>query len=226
MFTGLVECIAEISGARRNTRGLLELSLAVPLDLADSRIGDSFCIQGACLTAVGFAAASLQVEVSQETIDRTTLNLHAQGRKVNLERALRLSDRLGGHLVTGHIDGIGHVVERKNDGSNVCFRVRATPQVARYIVEKGSICMDGVSLTVGTCEQEIFSVFLIPHTLGQTTLQYLSAGDSVNLEADIIGKYVEKLLFTKGPGTPDTKKAIDEGFLSEHGFFSKIGKFK
>jgi len=226
MFTGLVECIAEINGARRNTRGLLELSLAVPLDLADSRVGDSFCIHGACLTAVGFAASSLQVEVSQETIDRTTLSLHAQGRKVNVERALRLSDRLGGHLVTGHIDGIGHVVERKSEGSNVCFRIRATEQVARYVVEKGSICVDGVSLTVGTFQEEIFSVFLIPHTLSQTTLQYLRAGDAVNLEADIIGKYVEKLLFAKEPGRPDAKKAIDEKFLIEHGFLSKSGKLR
>ncbi len=216
MFTGLVECIAEIRSTQRK-KGILELSLFVPFDLSDSKIGDSFCIQGACLTAVGFAAPSLQVEVSQETINRTTLGLQAQGRKVNLERALRLSDRLGGHLVTGHVDGIGQVVEIKTEGPHVRFRIQATPQIARYIVEKGSITIDGVSLTVGTCEKDIFSVFLIPHTINKTTLQFLRPGDRVNLEADIIGKYVEKLLTTQDL-LPKRSKGIDKEFLEKHGF--------
>ncbi len=216
MFTGLVECIAEIRSTQRK-KGILELSLFVPLDISDSQIGDSFSIQGACLTAVGFAAPSLQVEVSQETINRTTLGIQAQGRKVNLERALRLSDRLGGHLVTGHVDGIGQVVEIKKEGPHVCFRIQATPQVARYIVEKGSICIDGVSLTVGTCEKDIFSVFLIPHTINKTTLQFLRPGDRVNLEADIIGKYVEKLLTTQDL-LPKASKGVDREFLEKHGF--------
>jgi riboflavin synthase len=218
MFTGLVECIAEIRSTQRRG-GLLDLSLAVPLDFTDSRIGDSFCVQGACLTAVGFSSGTVQVEVSQETLDRTTLGTYAPGRPVNVERALRLSDRLGGHLVTGHVDGVGSMLEKKEEGQNVALRFRADPLVARYLVEKGSICVDGVSLTLGVCEKDTFSVYLIPHTLSQTTLQFLRPGDPVNLEADIIGKYVEKLLSLEDPSTGPSG-GISKELLAKHGFVS------
>lgn len=218
MFTGLVECIAEIRSAQRK-RGILEVSLAVPLDLSDSKIGDSFCVQGACLTAVGFSSGSVQVEVSQETVERTTLGSYAPGRRVNVERALRVSDRLGGHLVTGHVDGIGHMVDRKEKGQNVDLRFRADTRVSRYLVEKGSICVDGVSLTLGVCEKDTFTVYLIPHTLDKTTLQFLRPGDPVNLEADIIGKYVEKFLALQNPST-DRTEGVSKELLEKHGFWS------
>lgn len=216
MFTGLVECIAEVRG-RQQRGSLLELSLAAPLDLSDSKVGDSFCVQGACLTAVGFSPGMLRVEVSRETLERTTLGACGPGRRVNLERALRLSDRLGGHLVMGHVDGIGHLIERKQTQQTVDLRFRAGPAVARYLVEKGSICVDGVSLTLGTCEKDTFMVYLIPHTLSQTTLQDLRPGDPVNLEADIIGKYVEKFLLQQDspPG-----QGVSRELLEKYGFVS------
>jgi riboflavin synthase len=217
MFTGLVECIAQVRSAQTK-RGILQLSLAVPLDLSDSKIGDSFCVQGACLTAVGFSAGSLQVEVSQETLERTTLGSYGPGRQVNLERALRVSDRLGGHLVTGHVDGIGEMVERKEDGQNVDLRFRADSRVSRYLVEKGSICVDGVSLTLGVCEKDAFTVYLIPHTLDRTTLQFLRPGDGVNLEADIIGKYVEKFLAPQDPSAA-RPEGVSRELLEKHGFW-------
>jgi riboflavin synthase len=216
MFTGLVECIAEIRSAQRKG-GILELALTVPLDLSDSKVGDSFCIQGACLTAVGITPGNLQVEVSQETLERTSLGSYGPGRPVNLERALRLSDRLGGHLVTGHVDGLGQMVERKQEGPNVDLRFRADPRVSRYLIEKGSICVDGVSLTLGVCDKNTFTVYLIPHTLEQTTLQFLRPGDSVNLEADIIGKYVERFVQLQGPST-DASQGLSREFLAKHGF--------
>jgi len=216
MFTGLVECIAEIRSAQRK-RGILELSLAVPLDLSDSRPGDSFCVQGACLTAVGITAGNLQVEVSQETLERTSLGSYGPGRPVNLERALRFSDRLGGHLVTGHVDGLGQIIERKQQGPNVDLRFQADARVSRYLVEKGSICVDGVSLTLGVCQGDTFTVYLIPHTLDKTTLQFLRPGDSVNLEADIIGKYVEKFVQLQGRSR-DGAQGVSKEFLEKHGF--------
>lgn len=218
MFTGLVECIAEIRHLQRK-RGLVEMSLSVPSDLSDSKIGDSFCIQGACLTAVELSAHLLRAEVSQETLDRTTLGSYSPGRAVNLERALRLSDRLGGHLVTGHVDGIGRLVEKKQAETNVGLRFQADPGTSRYLVEKGSICVDGVSLTLGVCEKDTFWVYLIPHTLDSTTLKNLKPGDPVNLEADLIGKFVDKLLTDRGllSGQP---KGLDKAFLEKHGFFT------
>lgn len=218
MFTGLVECMAEIRSAQRR-RGILELSLAVAMDLSDSKIGDSFCVQGACLTAVGFPSGCLLAEVSQETVQRTTLGSFAPGRRVNLERALRVSDRLGGHLVTGHVDGIGQMVERRERAQNIDLRFRADPRVSRYLVEKGSICVDGVSLTLGMCEKDAFTVHLIPHTLEKTTLQFLRPGDPVNLEADIIGKYVEKLLAFQEPSAEGTE-GVSKELLVKHGFWS------
>jgi riboflavin synthase len=218
MFTGLVECIAELRAAQRRA-GLVELSLAVPLDLSDSKIGDSFCVQGACLTAVGFAEGTVRVEVSQETLDRTTLGSYQPGRRLNVERALRLSDRLGGHLVTGHVDGMGHLIEKKQTERNVDLKFRASPSVARYLVEKGSICVDGVSLTLGVCEKDTFMVYLIPHTLKETTLQFLRPGDPVNLEADIIGKYVEKLLSQREPSA-NPAQGVSQDLLEKHGFVS------
>jgi riboflavin synthase len=216
MFTGLVECIGEIRSLKQQ-RGILELTLSVPVDLSDSSVGDSFCIQGACLTAVGFTSGGLRVEVSQETLERTTLGSFAPGRPVNLERSLRFSDRLGGHLVTGHVDGIGCVVEKKQHGPNVDYRIQADPRLARYLIEKGSICVDGVSLTLGLCENDTFTVYLIPHTLNTTTLRFLQHGDRVNLEADIIGKYVERFLALQN-GLRDRPEGVNRELLEKHGF--------
>jgi riboflavin synthase len=216
MFTGIVECIAEVRSLQRK-EALMEVTLSVPVDISDSRLGDSFCVQGACLTAVHLTPNSVRAEVSLETIQRTTLGSFAPGQRVNMERALRLSDPLGGHLVTGHVDGMGRLLQIKRDGPNVGLKFQAHAKVSKYLVEKGSICIDGVSLTVGICEEDSFWTHLIPHTLNQTTLQYLRPGDPVNLEADIIGKYVEKLLAGRGPEGKG-KEGISRQFLAKHGF--------
>ena len=174
------------------------------------------------MTAIAITPGNLQVEVSQETLERTSLGSCGPGRPVNLERALRLSDRLGGHLVTGHVDGLGEMVERKQEGPSVDLRFQADARVSRYLVEKGSICVDGVSLTLGVCDKDTFTVHLIPHTLDETTLQFLRPGDSVNLEADIIGKYVEKFMQLQGPSSDGTQ-GVSKELLAKHGFlpFSK-----
>ena len=218
MFTGIVECIAKIQ-AMQSKPGIMALSLSVPNDISDSKIGDSFCVQGACLTAVELSAHFLRVEVSRETLERTTLSTFSPGRLVNVERALRLSDPLGGHLVTGHVDGIGRLIDKRKDGPNVGLRIQADSRTARYLVEKGSICVDGVSLTLGVCEKDMFWVHLIPHTIENTTIQFLRSGDRVNLEADIIGKYVEKLMGNRGL-SPDQSKGLEKDFLSKYGFGS------
>ncbi len=222
MFTGIVECVSEIRSIHRK-QGFVQLSLAVPVDLGESKIGDSFCVQGTCLTAVELDAHSLRVEVSQETLQRTTLGSLSPGSPVNLERALRLSDPLGGHLVTGHVDGIGRLMEKRNEGLNVGLRFQADPKTARYLVEKGSICIDGISLTLGESEQDMFWVYLIPHTLEKTTLKFLRPGAPVNLEADIIGKYIERFLVNRGL-VPDSSKGLGKEFLQQHGFVPESEK--
>jgi len=138
---------------------------------------------------------------------------------VNLERALRLSDPLGGHLVTGHVDGMGRLMDKRKQGPNVDLRIQADARTARYLVEKGSICVDGVSLTLGVCEKDAFWVHLIPHTMNSSTLQYLKSGDPINLEADIIGKYVEKFVSSRNL-SPDRPEGLGMDLLAKHGFGS------
>ena len=216
MFTGIVECVGEIGSLRRR-EGLMEMTVNVPVSLSGARVGDSFCIQGACLTAVHLAERSVTVEVSGETLKRTTLGTFSPASRVNVERALRLSDPLGGHLVTGHVDGLGRLLRIERDGGNTSMQFHADPSVARYLVEKGSICIDGVSLTLGVCERETFWTYVIPHTMGRTTLQGLRAGARVNLEADIIGKYVEKFLANRGLAGSG-EQGLSRSFLAKHGF--------
>jgi riboflavin synthase len=217
MFTGIVQCIAEIRSIQRRD-GLLEMSLSVPLDISESRVGDSFCVQGACLTAVSLSRNLVKVDVSMETLRRTTVGNFSQGQRVNLERALRLCDPVGGHLVTGHVDGTGRLLHIEKTGMNADLVFQADNHAAVYLVEKGSICIDGVSLTLGVCQKETFRVHIIPHTMNHTTLQWLRIGDRVNLEADIIGKYVEK--FLENRGLIPSEKGLSKDLLEKHGFSS------
>lgn len=198
MFTGIVEELGTVRSVAPRAGGA-RLELTCTAVLADATIGDSIAVNGCCLTVVeigdGWWAADAQVE----TLERTTLGSLTPGDPVNLERPLRLGDRLGGHLVLGHIDGVGEVtsVERLSDGSARVV-VRAPAEVAPYLVEKGSVTVDGTSLTVTTVEGVEFGVALIPHTLAVTTLGARSPGDRVNLEADMIAKHVARLLVTRG----------------------------
>ena len=166
-------------------------------ELADPEEGESIAVNGVCLTAYNIKGNSFAVDVSPESLSRTGLGGLGTGSKVNLERALRLSDRLGGHMVSGHVDGRGRVEDRRSDGDFTLFAFSLSRSLTKYVIEKGSVAINGVSLTVNSCQGEQFTVSIIPHTLEVTTLGDLKPGDMVNIEVDIIGKYVEKLLADK-----------------------------
>ncbi len=194
MFTGLVEDVGTVARADRRSDALVLAVRPERLPLAELTIGESVCHDGACLTVTDIGRDSFSVLAGAETLARTTLGNLRVGKRVNLERSLKVGDRLGGHWVTGHIDGTGELAARRDMGSNLVLVVRATPALLRYIVEKGSISIAGVSLTVNAVDAETFSVAIIPHTRDMTTLGDLAIGDRVNLETDILAKHVEKLL--------------------------------
>ena len=220
MFTGIVEAVGSIG--RVETRGAdLRLRIyAGALDMSDVRPGDSIAVSGVCLTAVDCAADGFWADVSRETLEHTTLRTARVGTRVNLEKALAAGSRLGGHLVSGHVDGVGVVRERQPDGQSVRLRIEAPAALACYIAQKGSICIDGVSLTVNAVDGVRFDLNIVPHTAHQTTLAALSAGQRVNLEVDLIARYLERLLNARGP---DTNAGLDEDFLAAHGFRSEPG---
>jgi len=217
MFTGIVQGKGKIVD-KRSVGGGMVFVVEADFDLTDPEDGESIAHNGACLTARDISGRRYSVDVSPETLDRTSLGTLAPGRLVNLERALRLSDRLGGHLVSGHVDAVAPVLERKPAGDYVVFTFAVPTGLGRYIIEKGSIAIDGVSLTVNSCDEKSFSVALIPHTLKVTTLGGVKKGDPVNLEVDLIGKYVEKLLSTKQTDGTVERPGINEAFLAERGF--------
>jgi riboflavin synthase len=194
MFTGLVEDVGIVARADRRSDALVLAVRPERLPLAELTVGESVCHDGACLTVTAIGRDSFSVLAGAETLARTTLGNLRVGKRVNLERSLKVGDRLGGHWVTGHIDGTGELCARRDMGSNLVLVVRATPALLRYIVEKGSIAIAGVSLTVNAVDAETFSVAIIPHTRDMTTLGDLAIGDRVNLETDILAKHVEKLL--------------------------------
>jgi riboflavin synthase len=193
MFTGIVQAVGRI--AVRETRGS-DARLVIDagaLDLADVGLGDSIAVAGVCLTVVAIDGARWTADVSAETLALTTLGALAVGDGVNLEKALRLADRLGGHLVSGHVDGVGDVVAVEDDGGSQRWTFRVPAPLARYIAAKGSICVDGVSLTVNSVAPDAFGITLIPHTLAVTTFGARTTGDPVNLEVDLVARYLERL---------------------------------
>ena len=194
MFTGLVEDLGTVARADRRNNALVLAIKPAKLPVSELAIGESVCHDGACLTVTETTRETFTVLAGLETLERTTLGNLRIGSRVNLERSLKLGDRLGGHWVTGHIDGTGELVARRDLGSNLVLVVRAVPALLKYIVEKGSIAIAGVSLTVNAVDAETFSIAIIPHTRDMTTLGQLAIGDRVNLETDILAKHVEKLL--------------------------------
>ncbi len=193
MFTGIVEDRGKVIRVEHQGQ-TKKLAIEIPMGLTEISLGDSINVNGACLTVVERKERMIRVEVSTETLQRTTLNETKEGEEVNLERALRLMDRLGGHIVTGHIDGIGTIVEKRSEGDFLQIRIRMPHPVMKYVVEKGSVAIDGISLTVNECRGDEIQMTLIPFTLEKTTLPKKRAGDRVNIEADILGKYVETAL--------------------------------
>ena len=194
MFTGLVEDVGTVARADRRSDALVLAIRPRTIPVGELVLGESVCHDGACLTVTEIGRETFSVLAGAETLARTTLGDLRVGKRVNLERAMRVGDRLGGHWVTGHIDGTGTLGIRRDQGANLVLGVRATPSLLRYIVEKGSIAIAGVSLTVNSVSDEGFDVAIIPHTRDHTTLGDLSIGDRVNLEVDILAKHVEKLM--------------------------------
>lgn len=214
MFTGLIEEVGKVAAMGRIGGGArLQVATGLPLD--EIRLGDSVAVNGVCLTVVQMSAGTLSFDVSPESMERTSFKGLRPGSFVNLERALRVGDRLGGHLVSGHVDCMALVRERREVSGNYLFSFQLPARHARYLIEKGSVAIDGISLTVNTVSDEGFSVNIIPHTAACTTLRYRSAGDEVNIETDLIGKYVERLLTGRNA---EGKEGVSLELLAKSGF--------
>ncbi|MGN7469416.1 riboflavin synthase [Brevibacillus sp. SAFN-007a] len=224
MFTGLVEevgVLASITGNEQASR----LVIRAQRVLEGVQLGDSIAVNGICLTVTSFSDRHFSVDVMPETMKKTSLSHLRPGQRVNLERAMRLGDRFGGHIVSGHVDGTGTIVSRQPHANAVMFRIEAEAELLKYVIQQGSICVDGISLTVVDVADTSFSVSIIPHTLAETSLQDRRVGDQVNLETDVIGKYVERLVSYRsrqsgaGGNQIDAKGSkISLAFLQENGF--------
>ena len=217
MFTGIIQAIGTLRDIQPKG-GDLRLTLATgKLDMSDVALGDSIAVNGVGLTAVLFDQQSFSADVSRETLSLTSLGNLARGSKVNLEKALTLQTRLGGHLVSGHVDGLGEVINRHDDARSVRFSIRAPDHLAKYIAMKGSICIDGTSLTVNKVDGSTFELNIVPHTLQETIMADYRSGTRVNLEVDVIARYLERLLLGEQAAQP-TATGITEAFLAKHGF--------
>lgn len=216
MFTGIILAIGKIA-AIQPKGGDVRLKISTgKLPLADAQLGDSIAVNGVCLTAVELGGDYFCADVSNETLSRTTLTHATVGTPVNLELALTPTTRLGGHIVSGHVDGIGTIVEKKSDGRSIRFQFKAPDNLAKYIAEKGSICINGISLTVNTVDGALFSVNIVPHTLQETTLGTAEVGDAVNLEVDLLARYMERLM--QGEKAAQSCSNVTMELLQQSGF--------
>jgi riboflavin synthase len=215
MFTGIVEEMGAVSSIEHTLSGT-RLTILASRVLVDLKAGDSVSINGTCLTVVTTGDQSFMVDVSPETLSVTTLGRLTGGAPVNLERAMRLNERIGGHLVAGHVDGVGTIRRRQQEGNAIVFVIEAPPEVLRYCVHKGSVTVDGISLTINDVTDHSFSVAVIPHTAAVTTLGLKQVDDHVNLESDLIGKFVERLLQQRSQ-LPKATPVIDKDYLKKHG---------
>ncbi len=215
MFSGIVEEMGAVTVLRKTLAGA-RLTILASTVLDDLKIGDSVSVNGICLTVVSRSERDFSVEVSPETLSVTTLGGFAVGMPVNLERAMKLNERIGGHLVAGHVDGVGVIRNRQQDSNAILFTIGAPPEILRYCVTKGSITVDGISLTINAMTEQGFSVAIIPHTAKVTILGLKQVNDPVNLESDLIGKYVERLLQERGQ-LPKPTISIDTEYLQKRG---------
>ncbi len=219
MFTGIIEGLGTISEIRSSGQGQ-RLTIDADFVLDQTKIGDSISVSGACLTVVGIDRKRFIVDVSPETLAKTTCGSARIGDQVNLERALRLSDRLDGHLVSGHIDGPGTLKQRKTNGNVIIVTIGVPENLARYMIKKGSVAVDGISLTINACNKNSFEVSIIPHTAKLTTMGFKKISDPVNIETDMIGKYVERFTTERktGPSAKESESSIDIQSLARAGF--------
>ena len=217
MFTGLIEGIGKVKELSRFGKDL-SITISPLFDMPDTRTGDSISVDGVCLTVTRVAPGSFRQDVSEETLSRSTLTGIQVGDEVNLERALRVTDRLGGHLVSGHVDGIGRILKKEQRQRSWVLRFGMEENLLRYIIEKGSVAVDGISLTVNRCDDQGFEVNVIPQTGKETGILRKKVGDPVNIETDLIGKFVEKLFLKSKEPHPKKASRIDEKLLRTHGF--------
>nr|NJM02475.1 riboflavin synthase [Desulfobacula sp.] len=221
MFTGIIESFGTIRGIESKGEGRV-LSIGCDLDLSATKIGDSIAVNGACLTAVSVEKNGFKVDMAPETVERTTFKHLTAGARVNIERALRLSDRLDGHLVSGHIDGTGRIASIVRKSNALIFRIGVPPKLAEDLIEKGSVAVEGISLTINHCTDREFEVSVIPHTADITTIGQKKVGDEVNIETDMIGKYIKKIILRKSSSKNDAltedKKGISMDLLARNGF--------
>jgi riboflavin synthase len=214
MFTGIVEEMGAVTAVEKTLAGT-RLTILAATVLGDLKIGDSLSVNGTCLTVVAKSERNLVVEISPETLSVTTLGHLTAGAPVNLERAMKLNERIGGHLVAGHVDGVGTIRSRHQEGNAIFFTIEAPDEILRYCVVKGSVTVDGISLTINNVTDKGFSVAIIPHTAKVTTLGVKQVGDPVNVESDLIGKYVERLLQERNQ-LPKSIPVIDKDYLQKH----------
>ena len=219
MFTGIIESIGTVK-QMQDKGGDMRLQLETgKLDMKDVVLGDSIAVNGVCLTVIEMTGNSFSADVSRETLKHTSLGKLKPGSQVNLEKALTLQTRLGGHMVSGHVDALGTVLERKDDARSIWFKVQAPANLAKYIVHKGSITVDGTSLTVNAVDGNEFELNIVPHTLQETIMNNYAAGTEVNLEVDIIGRYLERLLLGEKAADKDVAgNGVDMDLLQRAGF--------
>lgn len=220
MFTGIIEGLGTIKRVRPSGQGK-RVSIDADISLGGTKLGDSIAVNGACLTAVAVEANRFEVDVSPETVSKTTMGIMKTGDRVNLERALQLNARIDGHLVSGHIDGMGVIGQKTSIDNAIVIDVTVSDDLLRYMIPKGSVAVDGISLTINTRSDNGFQVSIIPHTAKLTTIGLKKSGDPVNIETDMIGKYVEHFItgkyITEG-GTKKTASSVDMEFLKKTGF--------
>jgi len=218
MFTGIIEGLGTLKTVKPGG-GAMQLVVESDFELDGTKLGDSIAVNGACLTVTRLQGRMFHVDVSPETVDKTTFKKAQIGERVNLERALRLSDRLDGHLVSGHVDGLGHLSGRETLANAIILTFDVAPDVARYMIKKGSVAIDGVSLTINDCGATHFQVSIIPHTAGITTVGMKPVGAAVNIETDMIGKYVERFMSGSGKTEdPSAPHGVDLSLLARSGF--------
>lgn len=220
MFTGIIEGFGTVTATRPSGQSR-RLTINADFALDRTKVGDSIAVNGACLTAAMVDGKRFEADVSAETLEKTTFGQTKIGARVNLERAMRLTDRIDGHLVSGHIDGTGSIIHRKSVGNATIITFGVNKSIARYMIRKGSVAVDGISLTINNCAQDYFEVSIIPHTGRLTTLGFKKIEDLVNIETDMIGKYVERFISEKTDhaGKKETgESAIDMQFLAKTGF--------
>lgn len=218
MFTGIILAIGKITAIEKRG-GDVRLKINTgQLNLKDTQLGDSIAVNGVCLTAIELGDNYFCADVSNETLSRTILNNATINSPVNLELALTPATRMGGHIVSGHVDGIGKVIDKKNDGRSIRFAIKAPDELAKYIAEKGSICINGISLTVNTINGAVFNINIVPHTLKETTLGTTDSGAEVNLEVDLLARYLERLM--QGNNAAKPCNGVTAELLQKSGFFN------